>query len=198
MLDRLGDFFGGRRHDADICRCLFRCRCGCEGLFLIARGAVRHVPGGTVHSGSCAIERLGDIRYRPLKLLGRAFDKLPAGFQRAGLFALFMSGAGRVRGRLAEEQKCTTHICDFVAAVVLNVDIQIAISDAAHGIAEEAQTPRDTPAHVKPCHEHGADHRRDRQHDQDHLPGADLPAGVTGYLLGDAPLFFDKVINGVL
>lgn len=78
MFDRLGDFLGGRRDYSDIrCRLFRRCRGG-EGLFLIARGAGRHVTRGTVHGNCRPIEGFGDVGYRPLEFPGGGFDELPA------------------------------------------------------------------------------------------------------------------------
>ncbi len=115
---------------------LRRCRCG-EGLLLIARGAVRHVARGAIHCGRRAVERFGDIGYRALEFVGGGFDELSSRFKRARLLTLFAAGARRVRRRLAEEHERTAHIRDFVTAVILNVDIEVAIGDAPHGVAEE-------------------------------------------------------------
>jgi hypothetical protein len=46
------------------------------------------------------------------------------------LLALLAAGDRRVRGRLAEEHERTPHVRDFVAAVVLNIDIEVAVGDA--------------------------------------------------------------------
>ena len=115
MFDRLGDFLGGRRDYSDIrCRLFRRCRGG-EGLFLIARGAGRHVTRGTVHGNCRPIEGFGDVGYRPLEFPGGGFDELPARFKCAGLFALLAAGGRRVRGCLAKEYEGAPHIRDFIA-----------------------------------------------------------------------------------
>jgi hypothetical protein len=115
MFDRLGDFLGGRRDYSDIrCRLFRRCRGG-EGLFLIARGAGRHVTRGTVHGNCRPIEGFGDVGYRPLEFPGGGFDELPARSKCAGLFALLAAAGRRVRGCLAKEYEGAPHIRDFIA-----------------------------------------------------------------------------------
>src|SRR4029077_17851381 len=115
----------------------FGCCCGRQRLLLIATRTIRHFASRSVHRRRRAIERFDDIRYCVLKFPRGAFDKLTAGFERAGLVALFATRICRVRGCLPEEQEGPAHFSYFIAASVLDVDIEIAIGNAAHGVAEK-------------------------------------------------------------
>lgn len=80
----------------------------------------------------------------------------------------------------------------------MNIDIQVSIGDAPHGVAERAKAPGNAATDIKPCYQRRADYRRDRKHDQYELPGADLPARVSGYVLRNAALLLDETIDSVL
>src|SRR5262245_65851790 len=70
--------------------------------------------------------------------MSRTFGELPRGFQRPSLFALFTPGARRVSRCLPEKQKRASHVGNFIAAIVSEVDVEVPVGDPPHGLAEES------------------------------------------------------------
>jgi hypothetical protein len=157
----LRNFFRSCRHNPDIRGCLFRRRRSRKRLLLIAGGAVRHRARGAVHGGGGPIERFGNVGHRALECMSRTFDELPPGFQRPSLFALFTPGARRVSRCLPEKQKRASHVGNFIASIVSEVDVQVPIGDPPHGLAEEAQPAGHAAPHIKPRDKHCPNHRCD-------------------------------------
>src|SRR5262249_24373652 len=133
-----------------------------------------------------------------LEFLRGAFDQLPPRLQRSSLLTLLAARSRRICRCLPEEDKRASHVCYFIAAGVLNVDIKIAIGDTTHGSAEETESPRDVAPDIKPGHQGGTNDGGDGKHGKDELTGANLTARVARYLLGDAALLFHQVIDGGL
>ena len=65
-------------------------------------------------------------------------------------------------------------------------------------MAEQPNAARHASADIKPCHQSRTEHRRNRQHDQYELRGADLPAGVSGNLARLEALLLRQLVDGAL
>ncbi len=114
------------------------------------------------------------------------------------LLDLFLTGGSRVRRRLAEKLQRSRHIGDLVAAVVLDMNIQIAIGDAAHGVAEQPEAAGNIAADIKPGDEGRPDDGREREHDQKNLARANLVRGLQGVFLRILALLVHQGIHRLL